>query len=259
VREQDTIELDLREIFSILLKRIWIIIAASVIGFASAYVISKFIISPLYTSSVSLYVNNTNDAQVTNAVNINDINASQKLVNTYIVILQDDEVLTDLLNELLDIYGSDLLSSYFSGLFGGNASVETRSLRDVITMSAVNNTEVLRVEAETKNAELSATICTLMTQIAPDTLMRVVKAGSVEVIGKAKPADEPSSPRVLLNSLIGLIAGMAFAVIGVMLVHVLDNTVKDEEGLKKRFNIPVLGEIPDFNTHHKGGYTHYGR
>ncbi len=257
---QETIELDLKELFGVLLKRLWIIIAVSAFGFAFSYCISKYVIPPQYTSSVSLYVNNINESQTIGAVNINDINASQKLVNTYIVILQDDEVLEQLGQKLLEEYPADWLGTVVPLSWpGGAPQAQTQALRGMLAMSSVNNTEVLRIEAETKNAEVSARICTIMTEIAPDVLIRVVKAGSVEVIGAAKPAREQSSPRILLNSAIGLAVGLILAVAAVLLLHFLDNTVKDEEGLKKRYNIPVLGEIPDFGAQHKGGYSRYGR
>jgi capsular polysaccharide biosynthesis protein len=258
---QETFELDLKEIFGVLIKRIWMIAIAAVLGFSIAYVISKFVIPPKYTSSVSLYVNNTSESQAAAAaVNINDINASQKLVNTYIVILQDDELLDQVGARLLEEYNPEWLSySIPVEMSEGGYKVSTAALREMLTMSAVNNTEVLQIQAESKNAELSARVCTMITELAPELLMRVVKAGSVEVIGAAKPASSPSSPRIMVNSAIGLAAGIALAVIVILLLHLLDNTIKDEEGIKKRFTIPVLGEIPDFNSQHAGGYSHYGK
>lgn len=38
-----------------------------------------------------------------------------------------------------------------------------------------------------------------------------------------------------------------------MLRSLLDNTVKSEEELKDRFDVPVLGEIPDFYESKKKG------
>ena len=257
---QEAFELDLREIFEVLLKRWWLIVLAAVVGCGLTLGTSAFIIAPQYTSSVSLYVNNSNESQAMSAVNINDINASQKLVNTYIIILQDDEVLTLVGNQLLAEYGADTLSNLLKiDTIQGEAVVNTESLRKVISMSAVTNTEVLKIAVESKSAALSARICTILTEVSPDVLMRIVKAGSVEVIGSATPADKSSSPNILLNSVIGLVAGMALCIVVLLLAHLLDNTIKDEDGLKKRFDIPILGEIPDFKSQPKGGYSHYAR
>lgn len=56
-------------------------------------------IDSTYTSKVSMYVNN-NKERVEPLININDINASQKLVATYIEILKSDVVLSKVINQL---------------------------------------------------------------------------------------------------------------------------------------------------------------
>ncbi|MCL2856661.1 MAG: Wzz/FepE/Etk N-terminal domain-containing protein [Oscillospiraceae bacterium] len=247
-------ELDLKEIFEALLKKAWIIILIAIVVSSATYMVSRFVVSPQYTSSISLHVNNSPETLAMGTIGLADINAAQRLVNTYIVILQDDYVLDQLGNQLLAEFGEEWLA-YFVPLnrSSGHTRVDTDALRRMISMSSVNNTEVLRIQAQTRSALLSARICTIMTEIAPDVLIRVVGAGSVEVIGTARVPDDQSSPRVLFNSIIGLIVGIALAVVIVLLRHLFDNTIKDEEGLKRRFNIPVLGEIPDFTTARKGG------
>ena len=259
---QDTLDitLDIKEIFKILWKKsIWIIML-TIIGGLFAFGTSRYMIAPQYTSSVSLYVNNTSESNPLSAVNINDINASQKLVNTYIVILQDDEVLGQVVSCLLKEYTQESLEKALPfSTVDGKKILKIETLRDkVLKMSAVNNTEVLKIEAETRNPVLSAKICTILTDVAPSVLKRVVKAGSVEMIGEAKPNDVPSSPNIRINTLIGLLFGFALSVGFVLLWSILDNTVKDEEDLRKRFNIPILGEIPDFSTVFKGGYGEDG-
>ena len=91
--EEKVIEIDLKALVNIFRKR-WAWIATSTIaGFLILLMVSLFMLPRKYTSSVSLYVNNLTSVSLTGDVNINDINASQKLVDTYIVILQDDDVL----------------------------------------------------------------------------------------------------------------------------------------------------------------------
>lgn len=258
---QEEFEIDLGEIMLVLWRKaLWIGLAALLCGGAT-YGVSRFMIAPRYTSSVSLYVNNTTQSNDLGAVNINDINASQKLVSTYIVILQDDEVLQQVAARLMSEYTQSSLESILPFTeVSGRRILQTKTLRDnVLRMTAVNNTEVLRIEAKTRNPELSAHICTLMTEIAPGVLRRVVKAGSVEVIGMAKPNYEPSSPNLPLNAAVGFLVGGVAAVLAVLLLHLMDNRVKGEEDLKRRFNIPVLGEIPDFTRAFRGEYREYGR
>ncbi len=257
-----TVELDIRSLLMLLWKNLrWIIISV-LVGAIVFFAVAQFILPPKYTSSVSLYVNNNTEQGTTqNGLNINDINASQKLVNTYVVILQDDKVLEEVADKLMDQYTEAELESYIGlSTINGRKTVSPGALRSVLTMGAVNDTEVLRIQATTKDAMFSAEICNLLAETAPDVLQRVIKAGSVEIIGEAEPVFSPSSPNVRNYVLIGIALGLVVSIGAILIRFLLDNTIKGEEDIKAVLDIPVLGEIPDLNQpagrsgYGKGGY-----
>ena len=78
---EETNEITLQEIISILWSKALIIVAVALIGGIAAFGISQWVIAPTYTSRISMYVNNNAENQSTNAP-VNDLNASQKLVST---------------------------------------------------------------------------------------------------------------------------------------------------------------------------------
>ena len=106
---------------------------------------------------------------------------------------------------------------------------------------------MLRISAETGDPQLSAAICNELAALAPGVLEQVVKAGSVEVIGKAQAAKAPSSPNTKRNTLLGAVLLLVLSCGATILVYLLDNTVKGEEDIRQRLDLPVLGEIPSFN------------
>ena len=89
--------IDLKNILRILYKGLKWLVVCTLLGVLVMFVVSKLILTPQYRSEVSLYVTNTDSA---NNLNVNDINASQKLIDTYIVILQQDEVMAQVANEV---------------------------------------------------------------------------------------------------------------------------------------------------------------
>ncbi len=256
---EKTIELDVGKLFQVLWKNVIWIIAGLLVGAMVLFAVSKFIMAPKYTSSVSLYVNNNSEAATGTPININDINASQKLVNTYIVVLGHETVLEQVADELMEEFADSQLEEYI-GLseVNGQRVLKAGSLKKVISMESVNNTEVLRIKAETKNAMFSARICNLIAEAAPEVLQRVIKAGSVEVIGEAKPVFEKSSPGVKKYTMVGALIGLVLAVAVILIRYLLDNTIKGEDDIKAHLNVPVLGEIPDFELNGKGGQG-YGK
>ena len=223
--------ISIMDIFAVLRKKWGVLFVSTLLGVAAFVLVSIFMLPKIYTSSVSLYVNNGKIA-ASNDVQLNDINASIRLVNTYIVVLTNEHVLEQAAQRI-------------------GESVTPAQLRSAISMNSVNQTEVLQISAKTTDPELSAKICNVMAEIAPDELQRVVKAGSVETIGTAKPATSPSSPNVSRNGVIGGIVGLLLSAVICLLVSFLDTRIKGEEDLKEYVDLPVLGEIPSFEN--KGG------
>lgn len=221
-------EIDIKSLVYILIKKYKIILLVSVLGLILSFLTTKLFIDAKYSSYASLYVNNTQTQGQDSIININDINASQKLINTYIVILQD--------KEFLKLVAANM-----------NNEVTVEYLKDVVKMNAKNDTNILQIVASTNNPELSARICNQIANDAPAFLKEIVKGGSAEAFGTAEPASSPSSPNIYKNCILGLFAGFALSAAIVLLMHFIDNTVKDEDDVRERFNIPVLGEVPDFN------------
>lgn len=78
--------LDLGYLFKILKKHMLLIILIGAACGIAAFFISSFIIPKKYESRAMLYVEN--NQQSSDSVNINDINAAQKLVNTCQIIFK---------------------------------------------------------------------------------------------------------------------------------------------------------------------------
>lgn len=219
-------EIDLMEIFSFLKGRWKSLLAILVLGALGGFSVSTFFMTPKYTSFVDLYVTNTTSTS-DDSVNVNDITAAQKLVSTYIVMLQTNSV-TD---KILDDIDSDLTREEFL---------------EMVDFSAVDSTEVLRITAETESSEFSVDICNAYAKIAPDILEDIVGAGSVKILSYPQYTDEPSSPNILMFTAVGGFAAVIL-LIAVYVVIMLTNTkVSDEKRLSEKYSIPVLGAVPDF-------------
>lgn len=217
-------EITLQEIFSILWGKVLLIILCAIIGGGAAFGVTKFMIKPEYTSKVTMYVNNS-DTKQDAYMNINDINASQKLVSTYVEILKSDTVLAKVLQS--------------SGL-----DYSITEIRNMMSASSVNGTEIFEVKVVSKDPEHAALIANTIAEVGPEQIIRVVKAGSVELIDPAKVPQKPSSPNVILNTIIGIMLGGVLSVLGVLVYAMLDTRIKTEEDLEKSYGLPILGAIP---------------
>lgn len=234
----------IKNLIALLWSKIWLIIIATILCSFSSFFVSKFVMNPRYEAYTTMYVKNNNSTfgQATpNAnVDLNDLNTAKSLASTYITVLKSNAVMEQVGEKLSDKYEINDLSQMF---VIKNGKVSVKSLKEAFSMAAVDETEVIKITANTLNPEVSADLCNTIAEIAPDFLIRVVGAGSVEIIDSASVTDEPVSPNITLITLIGAIIGFSFAVFVVLLIDFFDDTVKESEELTKKFNKAILGEV----------------
>lgn len=220
------IEYSLSEIFSILFKRVWIIVLCAVIATVGTFIVTKYIIDEKYTASVSMYVA-PNSANVDVLASLSELNYAQEVVNTYIEILRTNSFMTSV--------------AYTSGL-----GYSQKDLAEMVEINAVNNTEIFMVQVVTEDPNDSLILANTIAQMAPQKIIEIKDADAVRVVDPAILPLEPSSPNVLMNTAIGLALGLMAGVMLAFLLEMLDKRVKNEDDIVKRYNIPVLGSVPRF-------------
>lgn len=216
-------ELDLMKVLHILKRKCWFLIIVTVLMGCAAYCISAYVITKQYSATASLYV--YNEASQANGVTYSDLTTSQELVQTYIVVLKSNSVL-------------DKVSKEIGGAY------TAAQIRGMLSASAINSTEAFNVTITCANPEDAKNIANAIADVAPAEIIRVVKAGSVEVIDYATTPTSPSSPNVLRNTAIGALIGLVLTVIAAVLEAMFDTVIHSEEDLTALFALPIIGIIP---------------
>lgn len=214
----------IRELIDIVLAHIKLILIITIVAGLLAFAVSQFFITPQYEASVKLFVNNSRAGQA-DITSISDLNASERLVNTYMEIVKSNTVLEKVAqNDNLD-YSLD-------------------RLKKMVSTQAVQNTEIFYVKVTSDNPHHAQLLANRIAMDAPDEIMDFVEATSVKVIDFAILPTEQATPNVKLNTAIGLLLGLVLSVLLVLLLDMLDVTIRSEEDIKKLTDLPVLGTIP---------------
>ncbi len=77
--------------------------------------------------------------------------------------------------------------------------------------------------------------------------LRLNEARATDTVSIVEPAEVPKKPirpRVLLNTLLGLLVGMVLAIGGVLLIEYLDDTLKNPDDVVQALKLSTLGAIP---------------
>lgn len=223
-------EINLQLLFTTLLQRIkWIILFTALGGILlGGY--TYFFVPSNYQSEVQMYVSNYKylTEKDSSSVSISGLTASQSLVNEYIVIIENDMVIDQISAELRKhnyVFGNKLI-------------------RKIMDLSSVDETAMLSCKVTTNDPALSKTVCDAVAKVVPGVLKETMDIGSVKVMA---PAEEGTimGPSRTGKAILGATIGFVLSVGGIFVIFMMDNTVWNEQELKRRLdNITVLGEVP---------------
>ena len=236
-KRQD-MEIDSQRVLGAVLKRFWLIVVAAVLSAVISFVGTYFLITPKYESSAMFYVNNNSLSLSDVGITSSDLTASQKLVDSYIVILKT----RDCLNEVIDY--ADVNRDY-------------DDLEDMITAEAVNSTEIFRVTVTSPDPQEAEKIASAIAYILPNQISDIIEGTSAKIVDTAIVATKPSSPSYLNNTVLGFLIGLVLCATIVVLQEVFDVTIRTEEDINQRCSHPILAAVPDMAASTKGGYGYY--
>ena len=140
------------DIVNIVINRLYIILPSMLLFGTAFFLFAMFFIPDQFESYASMYVKNSNEKYNSENVNINDLNASKSLVETYIEVLSSNAVMNKVGERLVSDTDLSDLQNQFT-MEDGVLSAE--EIRSCITMTASNQTEVLKITARTKKPEIS--------------------------------------------------------------------------------------------------------
>lgn len=245
--EEQEQTIDLRDLFKVLKEHLLVIIAVTLACGIAGFALSYFVVEKKYVSEALLYVENSANKSEDSAININDINAAQKLVKTCQILFTSDNVLNKLTEELPDLEYS------------------AEQYKKMITVSSVDSTEVLKVSVETNSPERSKLIADKVVELSISEYYRVIKNGSIEVVSEAAVPKTHTFPSNTIFTAVGLLIGLFVTYFIFLLIELFDTKVKPEDDIAKIYDIPVFAEIADFLTADKSGskykysdYNSYG-
>ena len=225
----ENVEIDVKKIFRVLLKRLWIIVLCAALVGGMMMVYTQKAVTPMYTAGVTMYVNNNGAGMgFYNPISSTNLAVALQLVNSYVIIIRSDTVLEKVIEEL-------------------DVNMTPGQIRNMMTATSVDETEIFTVEITYSDPELAADIANTIAEVAPEKISSIIEGSSAKVIDYSKVPQRPSSPNVMSNTVLGVLAGALLAAMVIVIRALMDVRIKDESDLEAICNVPVLGRIPDIS------------
>ena len=222
-QNQDEIEIDLLELLRVLWSKIgYVILAALALGLLMVLV-SKVLMKPQYESTTKMYVLSRQDSS--NTVTSGDLQASSLLTKDYAELIQSRQVAETVIAQL-------------------NLELTYEEFLKKITVTTQNDTRILSITVKDEDPYVASQIADAIRVAAADHIQNVMNTEAVNVVDEANIPDEPVSPNIMKNGMIGAVTGAFIAIVIIIVVYLTNDTIQTSEDVERYLGVSTLGTIP---------------
>ena len=216
----DEIEIDLRELFLALKKKIaWILLTAFIFA-GAAGLITKFAMTPIYSSTAQLYVVSKGGLS-----QLTDLTMGTQLTQDYMVIVKTRPVLDKVIEDL-------------------HLDMDYKELGDKITVENPSDTRIMQITVTDKDSEVAREITQDLAEVTSKTVAKKMDVKSPTIIEKAYKAEPPDSPSLKKNIVIGALLGFILMAAAIVIQYLMNDTILKEEDIEKYLGINTLAQLP---------------
>ena len=220
--ETEEIEIDLLQLWNAVRHRIWLVLLAGFIAADIAFAITKFLITPMYSSSATMLV----VTKETTLSSLADLQLGSQLTNDYEILISSRPVLQQTVEEL-------------------NLDISYKRLRSMITISNPNDSRMLIISTMQPDPELAKSVVDTVAQISSEYIAEKMEVTAPKIIEEGEVPINQSSPSLLRNTAIGGMLGILAAVFLICVAVILNDSIQTEDDIERYLQLPVLAVVPD--------------
>ena len=255
-------QIDLHRLMEICREHAKLFILWTVIMGIVGFVIAEFVITPQYTASTQILVNQKHDNADGQAYN--NQQADIQVINTYKDIITNQVILSKTSKQLENPV--KVITPAKKAVYRENANgrrvlvrsakpavvertndkpyhVTTAQLKKAISVQTQQNSQVFTLNAKTNNAEESAAIANTVASVFKQQIKHIMSVNNVTIISRANTPKAPSFPNKKLFTLAGAVLGLLLSFAYVLIKELTDTTVKSDYFLTNELGLTNLGAV----------------
>ncbi len=221
--KNDVLEINLGELFGVILGRSFLIISAGVFFALAGLFLSKFVIPPEYESTTKIYILNKEENQT---VTYSDVQISTQLTQDYAELIKSRRVLEEVIQRLHLI------------------DMEYDDLYDVLKVDTPADTRIVAITVKDKDPLLAMQIANCIREVASEHITNVMDIDAINIAETANVPTSKASPSVakwtVISGFLGAVVVAFFAILG----YLLDDSIKSTDDIERYLGLSTLALIP---------------
>ena len=222
-RKDDIIEINLGELFSILLGRAFLIISAGLFFALSGLFVSKFVMHPTYESTTKIYILNKEENQT---VTYSDVQISTQLTQDYAELIKSRYVLEEVIQRLNLI------------------DMEYKQLASVLRVDTPSDTRIVAITVKDEDPLMAMKIANCIREVASEHITNVMDIDAINIAETANVPTEKASPSVMRWTILSGFVGAVVVAFFVVLGYLLDDTIKSNDDVERYLGLSTLALVP---------------
>ena len=220
-------EIDLRRLYKTAFAVKWYIVLIMIVSIVFGLIYSFLYKIPEFKSTATIVLTQAStdiNTGVTNSITTTDITMNKNLVETYSDIIESKTILTQVINNLgLEYTVADLMED-----------ISVRS----------KDTAILYIDVVNSNAEYCEKVANEVANVFADKVKELYKISNVNILDLASKEETPYNVNHVKDLVIFGMIGVFLSGALVLVVYMLDTTVKQEEDIEEHVGLPVIGIVP---------------
>lgn len=218
---EDEIEIDLKELFFVLLHKIWVILLAMLVCAGIAGIWTKTMITPQFQSTSMLYIL----SQSTSITSLADVQLGTQLTKDYQVMINSRPVLETVIENL------DLNLTY-------------EGLKSKISISNPADTRIVYITVTDPSPTIAKAITDEIASVSVVKIADIMKTDEPSIAEKGHVPEVKSSPNTTKNCLMAGLLGAALAAGVIIVLFLMDDSIRSADDIEKFLGLTTLGTIP---------------
>ena len=225
-------EIDLKELFEIFWSKKLLITLVVVVFAVIGMLYSFLLVVPKYTSSTTLVLTKAENITTTpeirsDAITTTDVNLNSQLVSTYSELAKSKKILRTVISNL-------------------KIDIDEAVLRGSVSVTSVKDTEFIEIKVTNTDPILAAQIANEIANVFTVNVAEIYSINNVHIVDQAEPANDPSNVNHLKDLVIFAFLGIVASGVYILIVNMLDTTIKSSEEVEKITQLAVLATIPRY-------------
>ncbi len=222
-KRDDIIEINLGELFGVLLSRAFLIISAGIFFALSGLFLSKFVLHPVYDSTTKIYILNKEENQT---VTYSDVQISTQLTQDYAELIKSRYVIEEVIQRL------NLIDMTFE------------DLQSVLKVDTPSDTRIVSITARDEDPLMAMKIANCIREVASEHIANVMDIDAINVAESANVPTRKSGPSVARWTVIAGFLGAVVIAFFVILEYLLDDTIKSNDDVERYLGLSTLALVP---------------